>query len=132
MEQSRERFALEDIATAATTLGFGHANKLGVDFDEDVDEEFLENAWKDCVKQSWRDQEHGSETHRYANEAFRILAEARNSIRLRSVWEDGKNKYMNPDRAYATLEVPKHTDETMLITVYNMRVSVLDKCLRIS
>ncbi len=41
---------------------------------------------------------------------------------LRSAWEDGKNKYMNPSRAFDTLEVPDTVDDHMLITVYNMRV----------
>lgn len=122
MEQSRERFTLEDISTAATTLGFGPDNVLCVDYDGEIPDEFVENAWKDCVKRSWRDPEHGSETHRLSNEAFRVLAESRGSVKLRKAWEAGKNKYMNPDRAYDTLEIPKDVDDYMLITVYNMRV----------
>ncbi|KAH9486398.1 putative ubiquitin carboxyl-terminal hydrolase 2 [Psilocybe cubensis] len=123
MEQSRERFTLDDVANAATTLGFGSENVLGVEYDQDdIPDEFVENAWKDCVKRSWRDHEHGSETQRHSNEALRILAESRGSITLRKAWEVGKNKYMNPDRAYDTLEIPKDVDDHMLITVYNMRL----------
>jgi ubiquitin carboxyl-terminal hydrolase 25/28 len=122
MEQSRERFTSEDIATAATTLGFGIGNVLDVEYGEDVEDHFVENAWKEGVKRSWRDLEHGSETYRLVNEAFRILAESRGSIELRKIFENGKNKYMTPDRAYDTLEVPKDVDDFMLITVYNMRV----------
>lgn len=123
MEQSRERFTLDDVAAAATTLGFGSENVLGVEYDrDDIPDEFVENAWKECVKRSWRDHEHGSETQRHSNEALRILAESRGSIKLRKAWEVGKNKYMNPDRAYDTLEIPKDVDDHMLITVYNMRV----------
>ncbi|KAF8167496.1 hypothetical protein B0H34DRAFT_647132 [Crassisporium funariophilum] len=122
MEQSRERFTLEDIDTAARTLGFGADHVLGVDYDDEIPDDFVENAWKDTIKRSWRDHENGSETHRLANEAFRILAESRSSIRLRRAWESGKNKYMNPIRAYETLEVPKDVDDHMLITVYNMRL----------
>ena len=125
MEQSRDRFTLEDIDTAARTLGFGIDNVLGVDYDEEIPDDFVENAWKDSVKRSWRDLEHGSDTQRLTNEAFRILAEARSSIRLRKAWEAGKNKYMNPERAYNTLEIPKDVDDYMLITVYNMRVRQL-------
>ena len=122
MEQSRDRFTLEDVDTAARTLGFGGDNVLGVDYDDEIPDDFVENAWKDSVKRSWRDLEHGSEAQRLTNEAFRILAETRGSVRLRKTWEAGKNKYMNPDRAYNTLEIPKDVDDYMLITVYNMRV----------
>ena len=122
MEQSRERFTLEDVDAAAKTLGFGVDNVLGVDYDEEIPDDFVENAWRDGVKRSWRDPEHGSEVLRLTNEAFKTLAEIRSSIRLRKTWEAGKNKYMNPDRAYNTLEIPKDVDDYMLITVYNMRV----------
>ncbi|KAF9566903.1 cysteine proteinase [Agrocybe pediades] len=122
MEQSRDRFTLQDVTNAATSLGFGIDNVLAVEYDEEIPDEFVENAWRDCVKRSWRDQQHGSETHRLANEAFKILAESRGSVNLRKAWEAGKNKYMNPDRAYDTLEIPKDTEDQMLITVYNMRI----------
>jgi len=123
MEQSRGRFTLEDVSTSATTLGFGVDNVLAVEYDEEIPDEFVENAWRDCVKRSWRDQTHGAETQRLANESLRILAESRNSTKLRNSWEVGKNKFMNPDRAYDTLEIPKEVEDHMLITVYNMRVS---------
>ncbi|KAJ3512278.1 hypothetical protein NLJ89_g3608 [Agrocybe chaxingu] len=122
MERSRERFTLEDISTAAVQLGFGSENLLAVEYDEEIPDDFVENAWRDCVKRSWRDHEHGPETHRLANEAFRILAESRGSVRLRTVWDNGKNKFMNPDKAYDTLEVPKDVEDYMLITVYSMRL----------
>jgi ubiquitin carboxyl-terminal hydrolase 25/28 len=130
-EQSRDRFTLEDVKTAATVLGFGADNVLRVDYDEDVPDEFLENAWRTCVKRSWQDLQHGNETLRHANDSFRVLAETRGSVKLWKLWENGKNMYMNPDRAYTTLEVPKEVDDNMLITVYNMRLeetpSQLDK-----
>ncbi|PPQ64283.1 hypothetical protein CVT26_002166 [Gymnopilus dilepis] len=122
LEQSRNRFALEDVSTAAITLGFGSENVLHVDYDDEIPDEFVENAWRECIKRSWRDPQNGSETHRLSNDAFRILAETRGSTRLRRAWEAGKNKYMNPDRAYDTLEIPKDVDDNMLITVYQMRL----------
>ncbi|KAG6836077.1 hypothetical protein H0H93_011620 [Arthromyces matolae] len=121
-ERSRDRFTAEDVLQAASTLGFGENNVLGVEYNEmDVPEPFLENAWRDCLKRSWRDPLAGAETLRSANDAFRILAEARGSETLRRIWESGKNKVMTPEKAYDTLEVPKDVDEFMLITVYNMR-----------
>lgn len=125
LEQSRERFTSEDVFTAAVTLGFGTENVLGVEYDEEIPDEFVENAWKECVKRSWRDLTHGSETHKLSNDAFKALAETRGSVKLRRAWEAGKDKYMNPDRAYNTLEIPKDVDDYMLITVYNMRVCCL-------
>ncbi|KAF9486321.1 cysteine proteinase [Pholiota conissans] len=122
LEQSRDRFTLDEVDTAATILGFGADNSLHVEYDEDIPDEFIESAWKDCIKRSWRDSEHGSETQRHANDAFRILAEMRNSVTLRRSWEIGKNYYMNPERAYSTLEIPKDVDDYMLITVYNLRL----------
>ena len=122
MEQSRDRFTLEDVLVAATTLGFGIDNVLHVEYDEDIPDDFVENAWKECVKRSWRDHQRGAETHRIANEFFRVLAEYRGSVQLRFIWENEKNRSMNPDKAYDTLEVPKDVEDYMLITIYNMRV----------
>ncbi|RDB19324.1 putative ubiquitin carboxyl-terminal hydrolase 2 [Hypsizygus marmoreus] len=121
-ERSRDRFTSEDLVKAASVLGFGPEGPLGVDYDDEIPENFIENAWRECVKKSWRDPEHGSENLRFANEAFRVLAEARGSESLRKIWEAGKDRVMNPERAYDTLEVPKDVDDFMLITVYNMRM----------
>ncbi|KAG6831963.1 hypothetical protein H0H87_003298 [Tephrocybe sp. NHM501043] len=122
-ERSRDRFTLTDIQSAAWALGFGDNNDLSVEYSEtDVPEEFLESAWKDCIKRSWRESERGAEMMRTANDAFRILAEARGSESLRRVWESAKSKVMTPEKAYDTLEVPKDVDDFMLITVYNMRM----------
>ena len=63
MERSRERFASEEIATAATTLGFGNGNVLDVAYGDRVGDQFVENAWKESAKRSWRDLEHGSDTY---------------------------------------------------------------------
>ncbi|KAG6880872.1 hypothetical protein C0993_003923, partial [Termitomyces sp. T159_Od127] len=121
-ERSRDRFTTDDVQQAAMILGFGETGVLGVEYSEaDVPESFLENAWRDCVKRSWRDPAGGAEMLRSANEAFRVLAEARGSETLRRVWENAKNGVMTPEKAYDTLEVPKDTDDFMLITVYNMR-----------
>jgi ubiquitin carboxyl-terminal hydrolase 25 len=121
-ERSRDRFTQSEVENAAMDLGFGIQNVLHVDYDEDVDDLFIENAWKECVKRSWKDSERGGEILRAANDALRILAEARGSTKLRKVWESGKGKGMSPEKAYDTLEVPKDVDDQMLITVFNMRV----------
>jgi len=124
MEQSRGRFTFDNVEEAARKLGFGPEGDLRLDYDDDIDDQFIEEAWKDVIKRSWRDPENCAEIARTANEAFRILAEARGSVRLMKAWENGKNK-MNPEQAYNTLEVPKETDDAMLITVFGLRVSLL-------
>jgi hypothetical protein len=120
-ERSRDRFTSEDLARAVAVLGFGADRTLRIDFDDDISDDFIESAWKECVKRSWRDHTLGSELLREANEALKIIAEARGSAKLRKVWETGKER-MNPEKAYDTLEVPKDVDDLMLITVFNMRV----------
>jgi hypothetical protein len=91
IEQSRGCFTLEDVDTAARTLGFGLDNVLGVDYDDEIPDDIVEKAWRDSVKRSWYDLEHVSEVQRLTNDAFKILAETRGSIGLRKTWEAGKN-----------------------------------------
>jgi ubiquitin carboxyl-terminal hydrolase 25/28 len=130
MERSRDRFTTDDVERAAAWLGFGINGPLRVEYDEsDVEESCIVNSWGEWVYRSGRDLEHGSESLREANEALRILAEARGSEALRKVWETGRERVMNPERAYDVLEVPKDVDEMMLITVFNMRVGHFLFCL---
>ncbi|KAG6906912.1 hypothetical protein DXG01_011439 [Tephrocybe rancida] len=106
-ERSRGRFTLQDLNRAATILGLGENNLLSVEYNEaDVPEEFLENAWKACVKRSWWEPVAGAEMLRSANEAFRMLAEARGSGSLLRVWESGMSRAMTPEKAYDTFESP--------------------------
>lgn len=129
MEQSRNRFTVHEMVGAAEALGFGHDGPLQVEYDDDVDDGFIESAWRDAVKRSWQEY-NASDTQRRASEALRILAESRGSVRLRNLWDNSKNS-MSPDKAFDTLEVPKDVDDSMLITIFNMRleesVSQMDK-----
>ena len=122
LEQSRDRFTAQEVENAAFLLGFGSNNDLKVDYDGDIPDDFVLEAWKDAVKRAWRNPLRGTELLRTLNNALRILAEHRNSERLRTVWDTKKNA-MSPERAYDTLEIPKDVDDEMVITVYNMRVS---------
>lgn len=124
-ERSRDRFTSEDLEGAVGILGFGVEGPLKLEFDDEIPESFIENAWKECLKRAWRDPENGPAMLREANEAFRIVAEARGSDKLRKVWEAGKDRVISPDKAYDILEVPKTVDDAMLITVFTMRVSCL-------
>lgn len=126
-EQERGRFSYDDINAAAATLGFGADGPLGVEYgsESDVPDEFIENAWKECVKRSWHDYLDGTKLQTEATKALKIIADARGSRTLQRVWEHGKRGVMSPDKAYDTLEVPKDVDEEMLITVFSMRASYL-------
>lgn len=121
-ERSRNRFTEDDLRNAISVLGFGKDGPLRVELDADVDDDFIAEAWKDCVRRAWRDPKDGVQRQRDANDAFRIVAESRGSTKLRKMWEDSSKNAMDPNRAYAILEVPAETDESMLMTVYMMRV----------
>ncbi|KAJ7109846.1 hypothetical protein C8R44DRAFT_883885 [Mycena epipterygia] len=116
-EMTRGRFGQEEIDAAATTLGFGTEGPLKVEYGTDVPDEFVENAWKECVKRSWRDYSGGSTLQTEATKALKTLADARGSHTLQKVWDKGHHGIMSPERAYDTLEVPKDVDEDMLITL---------------
>jgi ubiquitin carboxyl-terminal hydrolase 25/28 len=78
-ERARGRYTHEDLEKATKTLGFGKQGTLGVEFENDVDEDLIFNAWQGCVKRAWRDPQNGFQQQREANDAFRITAEARRS-----------------------------------------------------
>lgn len=120
-ERSRGRFTSEGVADAVRTLGFGTDNDLRLEYDEEVDDEFIKNAWRSALRRSWKEIE-GASRRRELNEAFRIVAESRSSLPLIRDYEDEQLHGMTPDQAYDTLEVPMGVEEDMLITVYNMRV----------
>lgn len=121
-ERSRNRFTEEDLKNSISVLGFGKDGPLRVELDADVDDDFIAEAWKDCIRRAWRDANNGSQQQRDANDAFRTIAESRGSTKLRQMWEESSKNVMDPNRAYTILEVPAETDETMLITVFVMRL----------
>lgn len=130
-ERSRGRFNEEDVQKAIWVLGFGSDNSLKVDYDEDVDDNFLRHAWKDAVRRSWNEPD-ASSRRRDLNEAIRVVAEWKRSTELMKAWDMEVTNAMTPDKAYDTLEVPLSVDEEMLIAVYTMRVSSMSlicKCL---
>lgn len=103
-------------------LGFGKDGELGVELDDDIDDKFILEAWRSARRRTWTDPVKGSETRMRLNDALKILADARNSSILDNAWDKEKGSSMSPESAYSTLEVPKEVDESMLITIYSMRV----------
>ena len=119
-ERERGRFTRDDFQEAPALLGFGPQGMLCVDYDYDISDEFVENAWRESVKRVWRDGD--AQRLTAANDAFRRIAEVRGSEMLWKKWEQAKDGGMTPERAYATLEVPSEIEDGMLITVFSMRV----------
>lgn len=120
-ERSRNRFTWTDVEKAEALLRFGKDNDLGVELDE-ADDEFIIHAWKDAMKRIYKEQD-GASKRADLVDAFKIIGDLRGSAKLRDAWENGKGSMMTLETAYSTLQVPKDVDETMLLTVFAMRVS---------
>ncbi|KAI0328424.1 cysteine proteinase [Cubamyces sp. BRFM 1775] len=121
-ERSRFRFTPDDLREAAKFLGFGRDGELNVELDDEVDDDFIAQAWRSARQRAWQDPSNATTRRAQLNEALRLIAEHRGSEKLLKVWNDEKGSGMSPDTAYSTLEVPRDVDETMLLTVYSMRV----------
>ncbi|KAI0652778.1 cysteine proteinase [Trametes meyenii] len=121
-ERLRSRYTPEDLLEAARTLGFGRDAELSVDLDADVDDEFIARAWRSARQRAWLSPSDAATRRARLNEALRLVAEHRASEKLLAVWRDEKGTGMSLETAYTTLEVPKEVDESMLLTIYSMRV----------
>ncbi len=122
-ERERCRFTPEDYVRAANALGFGRDSELGVELDADVDDEFIAQAWRSARQRAW--QRSDAHTRRAElNDALKVVAEMRASKALLKIWSEEKGTGMSPETAYSTLEVPNDVEESILLTVYSMRVSV--------
>lgn len=119
-ERSRHRFTYEDLEQAKKLLGFGKDNILAVDLEE-VDDDFVINAWKSALKRVLREAD-GSAHRVDLIDSFKIIADTRGSAKLREAWNKDKGSTMSLDTAYSTLDIPKEVDEEMLLTIFNMRV----------
>ncbi|KAF5368322.1 hypothetical protein D9758_002467 [Tetrapyrgos nigripes] len=124
-EESRQRFTEEDLHKSIAILGFGPEGHLRVDYEEDIPDEFIENAYKSEQKIAWTESLDGSTKQRNLLEALRMVSEARGSRRLKELWDKQlKGGYISPERACEILEIPKDhsTDDSMIILVYQMRI----------
>lgn len=94
-----------------------------------MEEEFIVNAWKDAKKRVWQAGGvggGGKVKYEEVMEALRRVAEVRGSRGMVKMWEEESlGTKMTPDRAFTTLDVPQDVDESMLIAIFSMRVSVV-------
>ena len=121
-EKERYRFTIDEHARYAQMLGFGRDNDLAVELDSDVDDEFIARAWRSARQRAWMSVGDASQKRAQLNDALKVVAEQRGSAALIKVWMEEKGSSMLPETAYQPLDVPRDVDETMLLTVYSMRV----------
>lgn len=121
-ERERGRFTQADIQESARVLGFGENGPLGIEYDPDVGEEFIEGAWRECTKRAWRDLTRCNELQKAANDALRIIAESRASKPLHDLWKSSNTNLMTPEKAFAALDVPSDVEDYMLMMVYATRL----------
>ncbi|KAI0352188.1 cysteine proteinase [Trametes cingulata] len=121
-ERSRFRFTPDDLHEAAKTLGFGRDGELSVELDNEVDDDFIAQAWRSARQRAWQNPADAATRRARLNDALRLVAEYRGSEKLLKVWSDEKGTGMSPETAYSTLEVPREVDEAMLLTVFSMRI----------
>ena len=67
-ERSRYRYTHQDLEAAVKCLGFGNDGHLSIEFEDDISEEFITNAWRDKVRRAWRDPRDGGQIQREANQ----------------------------------------------------------------
>lgn len=123
-ERTRGRFTEEDVHNAAAVLGFGKDGALRLDLEDDIEDNFLAEAWRTAIKSAWRDSRDSTTLQRDANEAFRIIAQSRGSKALMKLWSDSSKNQMDPVRAYSVLEVSADVDDELVLTVFMLRVCI--------
>ena len=122
---TRNRYSFDNLENSTRVLGFGKDGPLRLEYDTDVDEEFIENAWRDVLKRARKDMSAaGTETINNVNEAFCRIAESRGSVQLHQKWEQARDGVMTPEQACTTLGADDITtlDDGFLITLYSLRV----------
>jgi len=137
-ERSKNRWSPSEFDAACSELGFGMDNDLKLDI-EDVEPDFVGKAYTDAVARtystvhtmtmaSWMNStsiDDINETKRKTlRDALRVVAEGLGDVQLYELWKKaGQYGFMDPHKAYLTLDVPAETTDEMLMMVYQMRVS---------
>ena len=148
MERSKDRWVPSQYEEALKVLQFGPENPLLISIFE-ADAEFLENAYKVLLRQTWRPSASGygsgiaeggdglswnadlkmrmgpDERRQLLKESVRIVAEGTGREEFYAVYKRICEPWagMDPEKAYTTLGVPNDTTDDMLLTVHGLRVS---------
>jgi ubiquitin carboxyl-terminal hydrolase 25/28 len=85
-------FKHENFQEASAILGFGVSGTLGVEYDDDVPDDFVENAWREVVRHAWREGGDGQRLSGASN-AFQHIAEMRRSQALWKKWEQAERAW---------------------------------------
>lgn len=137
-ERSKNRWTPHEFDEACSELRFGMDNDLKLDI-EDVEPDFVGKAYTDAVARtygtahtmnaaSWINTTSvdavNERKRKSLRDALRIVAEGLGDAQLYELWKrSGQYGFMDPNKAYLTLDVPAETTDEMLMTVYQMRVS---------
>jgi ubiquitin carboxyl-terminal hydrolase 25 len=136
-ERSKNRWSPGEFDAACSELGFGMDNDLKLDI-EDVEPDFVGKAYTDAVARtysaahtmsvtSWMNTSIDAindEKRKTLRDALRVIAEGLGDVQLYELWKKaGQYGFMDPNKAYITLDVPAETTDEMLMMVYQMRVS---------
>lgn len=106
LEQMRERFTVDDVAKAATELGFGEDNTRCLAYSADVTEEAIAQAWNDCAKRSRsKSPSAGAELRRRADRSLKRLAEYRGSAVLWTLWQGRKQERLRARISSDVIEI---------------------------
>jgi ubiquitin carboxyl-terminal hydrolase 25/28 len=137
-ERSKNRWTPGEFDAACSELGFGMDNDLKLDI-EDVEADFVGKAYTDAVARtystaytmsvaSWINTTSidtiNEGKRKILRDALRVAAEGLGDVQLYELWKKAGNYgFMDPNKAYLTLDVPAETTDEMLMMVYQMRVS---------
>lgn len=144
MERSRGLWSSNDVLNASKMLGFGEDEEasLRIAWDEDVELEFLIKAWK-AARQSvergtakWRYQfnlasdkeppesEKAILLRKDLKDALKILCQVKGTKQAMDAYEESvRLNDMTVDDAYQALGANKEFDDTLMLTIFNLRVS---------
>lgn len=128
MEKSKGYYSTRDLIRSQDMLGFGETGALRIPWDEDVDEQFLMQAYLEAlrvadntpdVRQDERD------AHRQdLKEALSILCRSTGRpATVKFCQDELRLRAADPRDAYANLGASKAVDDDTLIAIYQCRVS---------
>jgi ubiquitin carboxyl-terminal hydrolase 25 len=103
-------------------LNFSPHGTLGINYNYDVPDEFVENAWREAIQCAWCEGGNRQQLSN-VNNAFHCIVGLCGSKVLWKKWQQVKDGGMAPNHAYLTLGLPAKINDGMLITIFTMQVT---------